>query len=81
MPTAYHLGVDIGSTTVKVALVDAVTGEVVYHRYRRHGARQRETAVGLLRDLSAAVPGITARGCFTGSGGRDLAERVGLGHV
>ena len=81
MPTTYHLGVDIGSTTVKVALVDAVTGEVVYHRYRRHGARQRETAVGLLRDLSAAVPGVTARGCFTGSGGRDLAERVGLGHV
>jgi predicted CoA-substrate-specific enzyme activase len=81
MPELYLLGVDIGSTTVKVALVDPRTDEVVYHRYMRHGARQRETALRLIREMGLAVPGARVLASFTGSGSRDVAEGVGLGHI
>ena len=34
----YLLGIDVGSTTVKVAIMDQV-GEILYSEYRRHFAR------------------------------------------
>ena len=76
-----YLGVDVGSTTVKIALIDPDTQAVVYHRYLRHGARQRETAIRLIEDMTQAVPNCTVQACFTGSGGRDLANSIGLGHI
>lgn len=75
------LGIDIGSTTVKVALVDPITAEVRYHRYIRHGAHQRATTVRLLEDLSRALPGQPVRPIFTGSGARTLAGSIDLPHV
>jgi len=75
------LGVDVGSTTVKLALIDAETQQVRYHRYMRHGARQRETTVRLLRELAEAVPGITCPTIFTGSGSNGIAAAIGMPHV
>ena len=77
----YLLGIDVGSTTVKLALTDSSTGEVCFHRYRRHGARQREVAAELLLELEKDMPGVEVRPVFTGSGGGDLARRCGIGHV
>ncbi|MFP4151808.1 MAG: acyl-CoA dehydratase activase [Alkalispirochaeta sp.] len=75
------LGVDVGSTTVKLALVDAETQQIRYHRYMRHGARQRETTIRLLRELADAVPGVTCRTIFTGSGSNGIAAALGTPHV
>lgn len=33
-----HLGIDIGSTTTKYAVLDASTHDVMHLEYRRHGA-------------------------------------------
>ena len=77
----YLLGIDIGSTTVKVALVDPVSEETVYSRYVRHGAQQRETTLKLVQEMASAMPGVKARACFTGSGGREIAHALSLGHV
>ena len=81
MGPIHYLGVDVGSTTVKVALIDQDGTRVRYHRYLRHGARQRETARRLIRDLALAMPGIRLQAVFTGSGSRDIADAVGLGHI
>jgi predicted CoA-substrate-specific enzyme activase len=75
------LGIDVGSTTVKLALVDPETRQVLYNRYLRHGARQRETMVRLLEDLSATMPDLMVRPIFTGSGSHGIAQRSGLPHV
>lgn len=81
MTYSYVLGIDVGSTTVKLALVDPTTDRVVYHRYLRHGAEQRATAVRLLSDLETAFPEATLKAVFTGSGGRGLAENARIGHI
>ena len=51
----YLLGIDVGSTTVKVAIMDQV-GEILYSEYRRHFARIQETlaeVAGLPRSWEA----------------------------
>ena len=47
----YLLGIDVGSTTVKVAIMDQV-GEILYSEYRRHFARIQETLAEVLRRAS-----------------------------
>ena len=44
----YRAGIDIGSTTVKLVLIDE-KGEIVYGEYRRHCAHTQETLAELLR--------------------------------
>ena len=45
----YWLGIDIGSTTVKVILMRPEDRNILYSRYIRHGARQSETLLGIMR--------------------------------
>lgn len=75
------LGIDVGSTTVKLALVDPETHRVGYHRYMRHGARQRDTTLRLIQELAESLPDTILQPIFTGSGSRAIAESIGLSHV
>lgn len=75
------LGVDVGSTTVKLAAIDPTTERIVYHRYVRHGSHQRDTTRRLLQDLAEALPDHQFRAIVTGSGGRPVADRLELAHV
>ena len=47
MNNDYRLGVDIGSTTVKVAVIDQ-NDQVLFSDYRRHFANIQETLADLL---------------------------------
>ncbi len=72
------LGVDIGSVSVKVAVVDSI-GRIIREAYLRHHGRPLETAIGRLRvfreDLGAdAFAGMG----WTGSGGRLPASLLKL---
>lgn len=75
------LGLDVGSTTVKAALIDPESGRPILHAYRRHGAEQSRICETILRELASEWDGGAVRAVFTGSGGRTLADRAGLGHV
>lgn len=75
------LGIDVGSTTVKAALIDPETGRPILHAYRRHGAEQSQTSEMILRELALQWDGGPVSAVFTGSGGRTLADRAGLGHI
>jgi len=75
------LGVDVGSTTVKVVILDE-TGALHAHRYLRSAGRPRETLLRAIAELSGEVDlaGLGAVG-FTGSGGEAVAAIVGGRHV
>ncbi len=68
-----NLGIDIGSTTVKIAVVRA--GEIIYKRYERHFSKVREKAVELVRGARAIIGGdATVRCAITGSAGLGVAK-------
>ena len=77
MSSPYSIGLDIGSTTVKVLVLDG-TGAVCYRRYTRHVSDVRGTTLSVLTDLLAAVPMPSCVLCITGSGGISLAKALGL---
>ena len=76
----YRAGVDIGSTTVKLVLMDD-TGKVVFGKYRRHNAHTQGTLAELLKEAEAAVGKCRVRMKITGSGSINLGKALEIGFV
>ncbi len=76
----YTLGIDIGSTTVKVAILDAAH-KLLFSNYQRHYANIRETLSSLLQDAYAKLGNLTLHPMITGSGGLTLANHLGVPFV
>ena len=76
----YTLGIDIGSTTVKIAILDA-GHQILFSDYRRHFANIQETLSGLLKDAFDKLGDITLHPMITGSGGLTLANHLGVPFV
>ena len=77
MGTFYSLGIDIGSTTVKTAILDA-ENNLLFSDYERHYANIRETLCSLLKKAFDSVGNITVHPMITGSGGLTLANHLGV---
>lgn len=75
------LGVDVGSTTVKVVVLD-VHRTLLAWRYRRSCGRPREALRAAVREMADVLDGarIIALG-LSGSGGGPLADLLGGTHV
>ncbi len=69
----YTLGIDIGSTTVKIALLDPAH-HILFSDYRRHFADIRKTLFDLLTECYAKTGELTIHPVITGSGGLTLAN-------
>ena len=69
----YKLGIDIGSTTVKVALLDK-DNNLIASDYKRHFANIQETLFDLVDDLTHKIPNEEVAPVITGSGGLALAN-------
>ena len=76
----YTLGIDVGSTTVKVALLDP-SHELIFADYKRHYANIRETLAELVKEAQAKVGNVTIHPVITGSGGLNLAKHLGVPFV
>ncbi len=76
----YRAGIDIGSTTVKLVLLDE-EGEAVYGEYKRHMAHTQATLAELLCNARAAVGECRIRACITGSGSINLGRALGIEFV
>ena len=76
----YTLGIDIGSTTVKVAILDAAH-KLLFSDYQRHYANIRETLSALLQDAYTKLGNLTLHPMITGSGGLTLANHLGVPFV
>jgi len=76
----FRLGVDVGSTTSKLALVSS-ENTIVRYTYRRHQADVMATLFDDLSELAETAGDIDVYPVFTGSAGMGLAERTGLPFV
>lgn len=78
--TRLHLGIDVGSTTVKVAVLDN-NQQIVYSVYRRHHADVRATVLEVLREAAQQFSDQPATIAITGSGGLLLSQWLNLEFV
>ena len=69
-------GIDVGSTTTKIAAVDPENGEVVYSDYRRHHANQVQSIIRVLEGFQEKFPGVKIEPALTGSGAKPIAEKL-----
>ncbi len=76
----YKLGIDIGSTTVKVAVLDP-KNQLVFSDYERHFANIQETLYSLVSKAFDALGEITLSPVITGSGGLTLANHLEIPFV
>lgn len=71
----YTLGIDIGSTTVKIAVLDE-QHQILFSDYERHFANIRETLSSLLQKAYDKLGNLTVHPMITGSGGLTLANHL-----
>lgn len=69
-------GIDVGSTTTKIAAVNPENGEVVYSDYRRHHANQVQSIIRVLEGFQEKFPGVKIEPALTGSGAKPIAEKL-----
>ena len=74
------IGVDIGSTTVKVVAVGE-DGDMLFSRYERHNADAKDVVKGILETLKDHCGDVEAGVRMTGSVGMGFAEWLGLPFV
>ena len=75
------LGIDVGSTTVKLVICNMSSGTILHARYRRHFAKQTDTVRELLAEAAELFPNEKMRGAVCGSGGKPVAEKLDLPYV
>ena len=80
MSNKYTLGIDIGSTTVKIAILDE-NDTLLFADYQRHFANIQETLAELLTKAYGKLGELTLHPVITGSGGLTLANHLGVPFV
>ncbi len=75
-----HIGIDVGSTTVKLAILDDAN-DIKYSVYRRHHADVRATVVEVLEEAERDFGGKEMTIAITGSGGLLLAQWLNVDFV
>lgn len=78
--TKYKLGIDIGSTTVKIVILDEAN-DLLFSDYERHFANIQETLSDLLGRVIHKLGPIYAVPVITGSGGLALAKHLNVPFV
>ena len=76
----YFVGIDIGSTTVKVVVIDD-ENNIIYKDYQRHFSRVREKTVEMLLATHDTLAGHTVKVAITGSAGLGVAKAIDLPFV
>ena len=75
-----RVGIDIGSTTVKVVVLDE-ENKLLFRSYERHYSKARERACETLRSIEDMLKGKDVRLVITGSAGLGVAKAAGLDFV
>ncbi len=72
-----RIGIDIGSTTVKVVVLDE-QNKLLFRSYERHYSKTRERACETLKSISGQLSGQRVKLVITGSAGLGVAKAAGL---
>ncbi len=73
------IGIDIGSTTAKIVVVEA--GQIIYENYQRHFSQVRQKTLELLEGAAPRVGKRPFTAAISGSAGLGLAESAGIPFV
>ncbi len=76
----YYLGIDIGSTTVKLAVMDN-EDNLIYNKYCRHNTDLLITLESMFEELYNLAGDIKISAAVTGSGGISITQRLNLPFV
>ncbi len=74
-----NVGIDIGSTTVKVVVEQA--GEILYKIYTRHFSQVRQAAVEAIKGAHKILDGHSFKVAVSGSAGMGVAGCAGIEFV
>ena len=77
--TALSLGIDIGSTTAKIVVVE--DGKILYEKYQRHFSQVRRKTLDLLAEAAPCLGSRPFTAAISGSAGLGLAEGAGVPFV
>ncbi|MGI5920258.1 MAG: acyl-CoA dehydratase activase-related protein [Syntrophomonadaceae bacterium] len=80
MINALHMGLDVGSTTAKMVLLDD-NGEMMYCDYKRHHAEIKTTIADMLSEAMSQVGDRPLTIMVTGSAGLSISEWLGLNFI
>lgn len=76
----YRLGLDVGSTTAKLVVLDS-DGNIVFSKYERHNARTREVVMASLKEVMSIYGDTEVALHITGSIGMGISEKCNLPFV
>ncbi len=75
-----RLGLDVGSTTAKIAVLDA-NGQLVYNDYRRHNTKVTEVVCAFFDEIKEKFGSCAVSVMVTGSAGMGISEAAGIPFV
>ena len=73
----YRAGIDIGSTTVKLVILDS-KNQILFGEYKRHRAHTQETLAELLKNAKKQLGDFTVNAKITGSGSISLGKAMNI---
>jgi predicted CoA-substrate-specific enzyme activase len=76
----YLVGIDIGSTTAKIAVLDKKYS-LIFSKYIRHNAKILETLIELFVEAKKELGNCTVKIRITGSAGIGISEKAGIPFV
>ena len=76
----FHIGLDVGSTTVKIVILDD-NGKTVHKKYQRHYSDIKKTLAEVLLEGIGKIKDEKATAAVTGSGGINAAKWLGIPFV
>ena len=76
----YSAGIDIGSTTVKLVILDD-SKNIIFNKYQRHHARTKETLLELLTEAKQSIGECYLKSAMTGSGAINLSNFLEIDFV
>lgn len=75
------IGIDVGSTTTKITVLDKTTESLLYSDYRRHHADQLASVLFAIQQAAEKFPDTKARIILTGSGAKPVAEAADTPYI
>ena len=75
-----HVGLDVGSTTVKIVVMNE-NKETIYKDYRRHFSDTKNTVCDVLSELNEKYPNSKFTLALTGSGAMSAAKFLGVNFI
>ena len=75
-----NIGIDVGSTTVKLVALDEMNN-ILYSKYERHHSNINDTLKNMVNDAYIALGDVKVKTAITGSGGINLASSLNVDFV